>query len=119
MYGHTFSRLANHEIRHQATKWAVSLVIAYGHLPQGFVWICIWVNILTITPKAFFFLHAKDYSSQVPSCINCEFLVSQAFWFPSLYENIWLLNLKAFVYGKLIRYIPGGTSNFNASLDTL
>ena len=32
-------------------KWAVSLVIAYGHfnLPQGFVWVGM-VNILTLSP---------------------------------------------------------------------
>ena len=38
-----FSKLANHQNRHQAThKWPASLVIAYGHFnfPQGFVWVC-------------------------------------------------------------------------------
>ena len=39
MYDHTFSKLANHQIRHPAAnEVAVSLVIAYGHFnfPQGF-----------------------------------------------------------------------------------
>ena len=43
MCDHTFSKLANHQIRHQAIhKVAVSLVIAHGHfnLLQGFAWIC-------------------------------------------------------------------------------
>ena len=38
----TFYKLANHQIRHQATHmWVVSLVTAYGHfiLSQGFVWV--------------------------------------------------------------------------------
>ena len=39
-----FSELATHQIRHQATyiKWAVSLVIAYGHfnVPWGCVFGC-------------------------------------------------------------------------------
>ena len=33
-YDHTFSQLANHQIRHQASpqiRWAVSLVIAYAN----------------------------------------------------------------------------------------
>ena len=43
MYDRTFSKLANHQIRHQAThKVSGQLVIAHGHfnLPQGFVWVC-------------------------------------------------------------------------------
>ena len=34
-------------------KWAVSLVIAYGHfnLPQGFVWVCMSSHTHFITPK--------------------------------------------------------------------
>ena len=42
MYDHTFSKITNHQIRHQANiKWDVSLVIVYSHsnLPQGFVWV--------------------------------------------------------------------------------
>ena len=33
-------------------KWAVCLVIAYGHfiVPRGFVRVCIWVNILILSP---------------------------------------------------------------------
>ena len=50
MDDHTFSKLAK-QIRSNIRshkKWAVSLVIAYGHfnLPQGLVWY-VWVNILT------------------------------------------------------------------------
>ena len=43
MYDHTFAKFANHQIRTDI-KWAVSLVIAYGHfnLPQRFVWVCIF-----------------------------------------------------------------------------
>ena len=62
MYDHTFSKFANHQIRRQATdKWAVSLVIAYGHfnVPPGIFWLTysldlprglgtIWTHILTI-----------------------------------------------------------------------
>ena len=35
------------------TKWAVRLVIAYGHfnLPQGFVWVCMGQHTHFITPK--------------------------------------------------------------------
>ena len=43
MCDHTFSELAIHQIRHQVThKWAVSLVIAYGHfnIPRGFMFLC-------------------------------------------------------------------------------
>ena len=34
-------------------KWAVSLVIAHGHvyLPQGFVWVCMGSHAHFITPK--------------------------------------------------------------------
>ena len=42
MFDHTFSKLTNHQIRHQAIyKVTVSLVVAYGrfNLPQGFVWV--------------------------------------------------------------------------------
>ena len=33
-------------------KWAVSLVVAYGHfiLPQGFACVYVWANILTLSP---------------------------------------------------------------------
>ena len=52
MYDHTFSKPANHQIRPHI-KWAVSLVIAYGHftIPQG---LCgyVWVNILTLSPPS-------------------------------------------------------------------
>ena len=52
MYDHTFSKLANHQIRPHM-KWAVRLVIAYGHfdLPQGFVWVCLGQHTHFITPK--------------------------------------------------------------------
>ena len=33
-------------------KWAVGLVVAYGHLnlPHGIVCVCVWVNKLTLSP---------------------------------------------------------------------
>ena len=43
MYDHIFSKLAHHQIRHEAThKVACRPVIAYGHfnLPQGVKWVC-------------------------------------------------------------------------------
>ena len=48
MYDHTSSKLANHQIRHQATH----TVIAYGHfnLPHGFVYV--WANTLSLSPPA-------------------------------------------------------------------
>ena len=47
-----FSKLANHQIRHQATHKDCQPMIAYGHfnLPGGFVWY-VWVNILTLSPQ--------------------------------------------------------------------
>ena len=43
MDDHTFSEIANHQIRHirPHKKWVISLVIAYGqfNFPQGFVWV--------------------------------------------------------------------------------
>ena len=56
MYDHTFLNLqiTRSDIRLHI-KWAVSLVIAYGHfnLPQGFVWVCMVLHTCThfITPE--------------------------------------------------------------------
>ena len=58
MYDHAFSKLANYQIRYQAKlKWAVSLVIAYGHfnLPQGFMWVSeMGPNVLVLKVRVLF-----------------------------------------------------------------
>ena len=52
MYDHTFSKLANHQIRHQATHvHKVGCQAGHLNLPQGFVWLCIWEHTHFITPE--------------------------------------------------------------------
>ena len=55
MFDHTFflkSQITRSDIRPHI-KWAVSLVIAYGHfnLPQGFVWACMGSHTYFINPE--------------------------------------------------------------------
>ena len=54
MYDHTFQNLqiTRSDIRPHI-KWAVSLVITYGHfnLPQRFVWVCTGSHTHFITPE--------------------------------------------------------------------
>ena len=55
MYDHTFYKLANQQIRHQAPHKVGSQPgdFAYGHfnIPQGFVSVYITVNILTLSQQ--------------------------------------------------------------------
>ena len=45
MYDHAFSKLANHQIRHQATHWhMVTLIFLRGLCGH------VWVNIPTLSP---------------------------------------------------------------------
>ena len=47
MHDHTFSKFANHQIRHPAT---LNLGCQPMNLPQGFVWVCMF-NIHTFITK--------------------------------------------------------------------
>ena len=55
MYDHTFYKLPNQQIRHQATHKVGCQPedFAYGHvnLPQGFVWVCMGQYTHFVTPE--------------------------------------------------------------------
>ena len=51
MYVHYFSKLANHQIRHQATHKVGCQPDDYSNLSQGFVWVCMGSYTHLITPK--------------------------------------------------------------------
>ena len=54
MYGHAFLSLQiNRSDIRSHIKWAVSLVITFGHfnIPQRFVWVCMGLHAYFITPE--------------------------------------------------------------------